>query len=136
MSDNPDPEAPMGDEPYIINVADIVNPATGKTWREENMELTHKIPLWTLVEIDSDYSEDNGARLWVVEHNRDCDGEPLYSLACKEVGESWIRARDSGSELATLYSMALNHGWSEGSLKVIEYPDGFEIPDGDGGAGC
>lgn len=131
-----DPEAPMGNETFITNVADLVNPGTGKTWREENLELTHKIPMWTLVEINNMNSNDHGARLWVVDHTRDCDGDPLYSLACKESGQAWIRARDTGSELETIYSMALNHGWGESSLKVIEYPDGFEVSEGDGEVGC
>lgn len=131
-----DPEAPTGDENFIMNVADLVNPETGKTWREENMELAHKIPLWTLVEINNVNSNDHGARLWVVDHTRDCDGEPLYALACKEAGKTWMAAKSRGSDMATIYSVAVNHGWGENSLKIIEYPDGFEVPEGDGEAGC
>lgn len=71
--------------PYI-NVADIVE-KNGKTIRENNMERKHGIPCGTLVEVKYDRWHGDGAcekvhaRLWVVEHTRDCDGTPLYSLS-------------------------------------------------------
>lgn len=61
-----------------INIADLVNPDTGKTYRQENAELTHKIPIGSLVELET------GVRLFVVDHYRDCDMTPLYCL-CAEM---------------------------------------------------
>lgn len=48
----------------------------------------HTIPLYSLVEINSD--EDNGIRLYVQKHSRDCDGTPLYDLTydIKMVGKT------------------------------------------------
>jgi hypothetical protein len=78
----------------------------GRTIKEHNMDLKHNIPLGTLVEIvapDSDYETEeymrNGLRLFVVRHDRDCDGTPLYSLsftktAGKEYASSVERIRD------------------------------------------
>ena len=51
--DKPEPE-----KMNIINVADIVNPQTGTTWREENAEISHHIPVGTLVELENGASVD------------------------------------------------------------------------------
>ncbi len=60
----------------MVNVADLPNPENkGKTWRESNAELEHSYPVGTLVELE------NGARLFVVHHSRDCDQTPLYCLS-------------------------------------------------------
>ena len=61
-------------------VGDIVE-ANGKTWKENNLELKHNIPIGALVEINWDGGEYNGICLFVVEHARDCDGSPLYGLS-------------------------------------------------------
>ncbi len=45
----------------FVLVADIVNKETGKTYREENAELTHSISVGTLVEVI-----ETGIRLFVV----------------------------------------------------------------------
>ncbi len=50
----------MADKIQLINVADIVDPETGKTDRELNMEKVHDIPLKSLVECD-----ETGLRLYV-----------------------------------------------------------------------
>ena len=71
----------------LIVIHDLVNPETGKTYREENLELKHNVPVGALVEAQWDSWFGDGAcwkvhaRLWVVGHNRDCDGTPLYSLS-------------------------------------------------------
>jgi hypothetical protein len=69
-----------------ILVSDIVQ-ENGKTVKQNNLEKTHSIAIGSLVEIqnDSDYGEENtnGLRLFVVDHARDCDGTPLYSLSFK-----------------------------------------------------
>lgn len=69
-----DPDSPF------INIADLVNEETGKTYREENAEKIHNIPIGALVEVRQMGNSD-GARLFVVSHERDCDMTPLYSLA-------------------------------------------------------
>ena len=56
-----------------VNVADLVL-SSRKTWREENLEKPHNIPIGALVELQS------GIRLFVGSHARDCDGTPLYWL--------------------------------------------------------
>lgn len=61
----------------VINVADLKDPndPDGRTYREVNLSLEHSIPIGSLVELD------DGVRLWVVYHSRDCDGTPLYELS-------------------------------------------------------
>ena len=72
--------------PTAINVADIVE-ENGKTIRQNNMELTHDLPIGTLVDVKYETWFGKGAcdkvqaRLWIVSHDRDCDGTPLYSLS-------------------------------------------------------
>jgi hypothetical protein len=58
-----------------IHISDLVNQQTGKTFRQENLEKVHNIPLHSLVELE------NKTRLYVIGHVRDCDGSPLYRLA-------------------------------------------------------
>lgn len=65
---------PKYDTPFIV-LCDIVNKETGKTHRDENYEIKHQLPIGALVEI-----VDDGVRLFVASHDRDCDGTPLYSL--------------------------------------------------------
>jgi len=71
----------------IKNIKDITE-NNGKTVKENNLEIKHNIPIGSLVEVKYDEWGGDGscikihARLWVVKHTRDCDGEPLYSL-CK-----------------------------------------------------
>lgn len=61
--------------------------ANGKTIHENRSAQEHKYPVGTLVEVQREEWEGDGAceiatsRMWVVEHNRDCDGTPLYSLS-------------------------------------------------------
>jgi len=63
--------------------------ANGRTIRENNLEVRHKISIGTLVQFR--YSEwfEGGAcrrseaRMFVCWHARDCDGTPLYWLATK-----------------------------------------------------
>lgn len=78
----------------LINVADIVNPASGLTYRQENMAKGWNIPLGSLVEIlkynfkTREYEDDPfGLRLYVVKQGRDCDGTPLYWLAYETAEE-------------------------------------------------
>lgn len=102
-----------------INIADIKNPTSGKTFREENLEMNHNIPLGTLVEIecDDEYTEmpKNGLRLFVVSHDRDCDGTPLYSLS---FNKDW-KLESSQYIPKIAFLMQKDPGYSEKSLKVI-----------------
>jgi hypothetical protein len=86
--------------------------------RPENMKLTHTIPLGSIVEVDVDM--DNGwgpyeivkrpgfgeygeviigiigkLRMFVVSHDRDCDGTPLYSIASSPI----IPSKEQGIEM-------------------------------------
>jgi len=58
----------------FINAADL-DSGNGKTYREINNAKGHTFKVGDLVGLD------NGARLFVGELTRDCDGTPLYSLS-------------------------------------------------------
>jgi hypothetical protein len=110
----------------IINVKDIVE-ENGKTIHENNLEKTHKYPVGSLVEVKYDKFLGNGAcklvhaRLWVYSHDRDCDGEPLYSL-----GE-WCPSKDPEaafnwefkSKAIRSAMLGIVHGFGEESLTLI-----------------
>jgi hypothetical protein len=90
----------------FLHIADLVNPNSGKTYREENTEKEHIIPIGSLVELKS------GVRLFVVFHERDCDGTPLYCLA--------IDSTDTIQEHPSFLNRKWHGGYSEESLKVIK----------------
>lgn len=52
----------------------------GLTIRENNLQQTHGIPLFSMVRINGVSGYEN-ATMFVVSHSRDCDGTPLYDLA-------------------------------------------------------
>jgi len=65
----------------------LINPndPQGRTYKQINKTIPHKIPLNTLVEIipwekDCEWA---GMRLYVRQYQRDCDGSPLYTLGPK-----------------------------------------------------
>ena len=97
----------------IIFVHDIVE-ENGKTIKENNLAKHHNIPLGTLVEVKWDEWFGEGAcwkvhaRLWVVSHDRDCDGTPLYALS------KW-----NDPEFAKQVKQTHN-GFSEESLTPVE----------------
>jgi hypothetical protein len=65
---------------FLIQICDLPDPEhPGKTYRQANAELIHRFGIGTLVEIKGD-DEDNGIRLFVVRHDRDCDQSLLYAL--------------------------------------------------------
>lgn len=74
---------------HVIMVADLKDPndPQGRSYREVNNATQHAIPIGTLVEVKFDEWFGNGAcwkihaRLWVVQHSRDCDGTPLYGVS-------------------------------------------------------
>jgi hypothetical protein len=72
----------------FILLSEMVEP-NGKTIRENNLEIKHTIPLNTLVELET------GARVFVCQRTRDCDGTPLYCLhpepcKCAEILKSIV----------------------------------------------
>lgn len=89
----------------IHNLKDPTN-KQNRTYREVNFEKKHNIPLGKLVELSS------GVRLFVVSHNRDCDGTPLYSL-CHD-REDIIR------KCQGFANPAWTNGYTEDSLKEIK----------------
>lgn len=85
----------------IVNLADLVCPSDpqGRTFRQINAARKHEFPLESLVELD------DGERLYVKRHTRDCDQTPLYSLGT-------LHEEDP-------------HRWSHGhyGVKLIRLPD-------------
>lgn len=90
-------------------VYDLVDPhdPQGRTWKQINAELTHQIPLGSLVELTS------GVRLFVAYLGRDCDMTPLYWLTADS---AWIGGDPESPYVRTYW----NGGYSEESLKVIK----------------
>lgn len=105
----------------LVNIADMKNHETGKTYRKENNEKTHNIPLGTLVEVDyvdSHGETKSGLRLFVVSHDRDCAGTPLYSLS---FDQDW-KPDMFGEEFKLATKFRKDSGYSEECLKVILLP--------------
>lgn len=106
---------------YVPNIVE----ANGKTIRENNMALDHKIPLGALVEINCDYSDEHGIRMFVCDHNRDCDGTPLYTLWPSKSISSYtanIVGNDEIAQIQRLNNMQAVSGWGDDSLIVIKLP--------------
>lgn len=103
----------------LINIADLKNPETEKTYREENNLKNHNIPLGSLVEIDFDdsylESPKKGLRLFVVGHDRDCDGTPLYSLS---FDKNW-KPDMFGEQFKMFARWSIDSGYSEDNLRVV-----------------
>ena len=100
----------------FLNLSDAKDPATGKTYREINLEKKHNIPLGSLVETsiyENEYA--SGMRLWVVSHDRDFDDTPLYGLSFKR---DWKPC--SGLNFEKLFDMQVDRGYPEDCLTVIE----------------
>ena len=84
--------------------------------RPQNMQLQHEIPLDTLVEVVLDGHAENGIRGFVVEHTRDCDGEPLYAISLKRHTE----AMNLKSVQEFLYCVSVSDGWTKENLKLVK----------------
>lgn len=76
--------------------------ANGRTIKQNNMERTHGVPLGCLVELEE------GLRLYVVHHGRDCDGTLLYWLGMRRGDER----EDWDQKLG---------GYSEDDLTIVEH---------------
>ena len=102
----------------LINIADIKNPKTGKTYREENNAKQHRYKVDDLVEIQDwgDDCEYGGMRLYIIGCVRDCDGTPLYVLGSKGM-ELYQQAF---VEPNTCYNFNSFNGFAEEDLKLIK----------------
>lgn len=96
-------------------ISNFKNPQSGKTYKEENMEKNHTIPLGTLVEIIGDISDKKGLRLWVVAHERDFDGTPLYALS---FDKDWSPIM-YGEPFKNTSRFRIDGGYTSEILKVI-----------------
>ena len=110
----------------IVFIGDLVE-SNGKTIKENNLELKHNIELGSLVEINTNLEQFDGLRLWVVEHERDCDGTPLYGLSYDIDLINFNKNNkpsEDAHELTKMLHFAnqfrIEHGFSENSLKVIK----------------
>lgn len=116
-----------------VLVSNIVE-KNGSTVRENNLKAEHKIPLGSLVEVNIPYIEEHGVRLFVVSHERDCDGSPLYTLSFDKNADDKLKSskqkmevESPGSEdysiAAYCYNIAVGSvttGFGEDSLIVIK----------------
>jgi len=94
---------------FFVDVNTIVNPESGLTYRQENEQKTHNIPLGTLVELET------GVRLYVVLHERDFDGTPLYALSFDKDWEPNMY----GAEHKNFARWKVDAGYPEQSLKIV-----------------
>ena len=119
----------------IAYVGDLVL-ENGKTWYQDNMDKSHKIPIGALIEIsydelDEDEKSDSldGLRLFVTGHSRDCDGTPLYELShnrkASEQKKEFRRKIDEKEWLNTPDDI-----YAEGIIRWNFYRSGGEIVSG------
>jgi len=96
----------------ILTLHNLVDPddSQGRTYKEVNMAKEHSYPIGTLVELE------DGVRLWVVFHTRDCDGTPLYELS--------IKKNDTKEENPGFRNHSWSGGYPEESLKPIKHRKG------------
>jgi hypothetical protein len=142
---------PAGSPPPKVVFMHEIRGEDGKTDEERNMEKRHNIPIGSLVEVKLGEWHGEGAcektiaRLWVVAHDRDCDGTPLYSL-CHEplfrmntrnehvayVGtdNAWGMEGLLKNEMSVKMIHNVRTGIGEEALKVIEVTE--EIRRGEG----
>jgi len=102
----------------LINIADLKNPETGKSYREENNAKHHVYNVGDLVEIE-DWGDDcvyGGMRLYIIGCTRDCDGTHLYVLGSKGM-DLWQKAFVKPN---TCYNFNSFSGFGEDSIKLIK----------------
>ncbi len=123
----------------VMNVADLVNPESGKTYREENLKKGHTILLDSLVEVmeydgEKYVRNPESLRLYVVMHGRDCDGTPLYWLSHQTL-EEYTNHKSLMSAAIVIFDHSPNvhwkgeffgppasGGWPEEVLHVVRGP--------------
>lgn len=102
----------------LVNITDLTNPETGKTYRQENNEKQHKYKVNDLVEVigwDEDCEYD-GMRLYIIGLVRDCDGTPLYVLGSKGME---LYQKGFGLKENVCYNFNSFSGFGEDSLKLV-----------------
>lgn len=102
----------------FVNIADLENPETGKTYRQENKEKQHKYKVNDLVEVigwDEDCEYD-GMRLYIIGLVRDCDETPLYVLGSKGME---LYQKGFGLKENVCYNFKSFSGFGENSLKLV-----------------
>lgn len=114
----------MSDALKLMTVHNMLNPKTGKTWKEENLEKQHTIPIGTLVEVNISYSNSHGLRLFVGKHVRDCDGTPLYSLCMHDpINDHTAETLEELGVNEQVINLLFDGGYSDESLIVIRGPN-------------
>jgi hypothetical protein len=120
----------------VINIADTIE-GNGKTLRQNNALIDHKIPIDTLVEVKYDTWFGDGAckkvhaRLFVFEHTRDCDGTPLYSLSERRKSDINPTFRSMFSDINENLAISVVDkvdvtGICEAGMTIIEVTPGME----------
>ena len=108
----------------LINIADLKNPETGKTYREENNAKQHKYKVNDLVEIigwgEKGECGYDGMRMYVIGCVRDCDGTPLYVLGTKGLGLWETSYNGQPIKTQTFYNFKSHSGFGEVSLRLIK----------------
>jgi len=95
-------------------VGDLIE-KNGKTIKQNNLTIEHSIPFDTLVEVDIPYSEYHKMRMYVVSHERDCDGTPLYGLSYKGKRRTVMH-----EPYSLLHNCSIFSGFSDECLKIVE----------------
>ncbi|MFL6600794.1 MAG: hypothetical protein ACJ8R9_05630 [Steroidobacteraceae bacterium] len=97
-------------EAIFINLADLPDPSDPKdrSRRELNAAKCHRIPLGTLVDLE------DGLRLYVVYHGRDCDNTPFYWLS--------PNAEDINWQPSQFFPSHFLGGFAQENLIVIRLP--------------
>ncbi len=117
-------------KPNYFNMSSIIED-NGNSIIVNNLNKCHSLKLGSLVEVSFTKSDFNGLRLFVVEHTRDCDGSPNYSLSFDKNIINKLTNLDTEdiTDLMLKYSNALSkerllgaisRGYAEDSLKLIE----------------
>lgn len=120
----------MTNGPHPLFVHDLVE-ANGLTIKQNNLAKSHAIPLKTFVEINCEDDESHGCRGFVVEHQRDCDGTPLYGLSfTPSTVDDLIEVDDAtkGLDMSVcgVVRAEIIGGWSDNSLIVLPTPNNRE----------
>ena len=112
----------------MIEIAYDIKDEEGVSEKDRNLKIKHAIKLGSLVEVNCDYLPEHGIRLFVVDHTRDCDGTPLYSLSFDKDAQLYLndcsKQKNSMNFIDQLmeqrYHGMISNGWSEDSLIVIK----------------
>jgi len=130
----------MNEKTHLIFMSDLLE-ENGKTVMENNLEKEHKYPIGEIVEVtmgfgigwscDGIVKDDEGKEiclglkegtvvLYVVDHQRDCDGTPLYSLSdlkCKY--PSYAKTFSEEWKCYRSFCNHFYHGIGEEDLKPV-----------------